>query len=297
MRGLFDSSTPDGATETPSEALGRFLRKRREAMSPEQVGIASRRGRRTPGLRREEVAVLADIGVKWYARLEAGDGVHPSESTLASIAGALQLSEAEFEYMRDLAGLRDPASSGIGASIMIPEPMSALMQSMRGIAATIGDKILTPLRWNALADTVYGHSRFKHPVERNALVRCLFDPQFIAFLGVEREALLVRAVGMFRLNYSKPRPSPFADAVYQRVKDDPLFQWAWNRRVVAGELSDDNLMVRNHPIVGRIAVRAIDFSTPMQPDLLVRSLVPADQETAAKFRDLEDDDEEELRHR
>jgi transcriptional regulator with XRE-family HTH domain len=292
VRGLFDSSAPDGATETPSEALGRFLRKRREGIAPEQVGITSRRGRRTPGLRREEVAVLADIGVKWYARLEAGDAVHPSESTLTSIAAALRLSEAEFEYMRDLAGLRDSASSGPGANIMIPEPMSALMSSLRGVAVTIGDKILTPLRWNALADIVYGHSRFEHPVERNALVRCLFDPQFIVFLASEREALLLRAVGMFRLNYSKSRPSPFADAVYERVKDDQLFQWAWNRRVVAGELSDDNLMVRNHPLVGRVAVRAIDFSTVMQPDLLVRSLVPADQETAAKFRRLESNEEE-----
>ncbi len=176
-------------------------------------------------------------------------------------------------------------------SILIPEPMTALMSSLRGVAATIGDKILTPLRWNALADIVYGHSRFEHPVERNALVRCLFDPQFIAFLGSEREELLLRAVGMFRLNYSKPRPSPFADAVYERVKDDLLFQWAWNRRVVASELSDDNLMIRNHPVVGRVAVRAIDFSTPMQGDLLVRYLVPADQETAIKFRQLESGEE------
>lgn len=291
MRGLFDSSAPNGATETASEALGRFLRKRRESIAPEQIGIASRRGRRTPGLRREEVAVLADIGVKWYARLEAGEGAHPSESTLSSIASALQLSEAEFEYMRDLAGLRDPAPCG-GVKIMLPEPMTALMSSMRGVAATIGDKILTPLRWNALADIVYGHSRFEDPIERNALVRCLFDSEFIAFLGMEREALLLRAVGMFRLNYSKARPSPFADAVYERIKDDRLFQWAWNRRVVAGELSDDRLMVRNHPLVGRIAVSAIDFSTPMHPDILVRSLVPADQETATKFRRLEEDEEE-----
>jgi transcriptional regulator with XRE-family HTH domain len=295
VRGPFDSSAPDGATETPSEALGRFLRKRREAIAPEQVGIASRRGRRTPGLRREEVAFLADIGVKWYARLEAGDDVHPSESTLTSIAGALQLTGAEFEYMRDLADLRHVSPADSGATITITEPMVALLANLRGVAASIGDKILTPLRWNALADAVYGHSRFEDPVERNALVRCLFDQNFIAFLGSEREALLVRAVGMFRLNYSKARPSPYADAVYERVKDHSVFQWAWNRRVVAGELSDDNLMVRNHPIVGRIAVRAVDLGSPTQPDLLVRALVPADRETASNFRRLEADNEERLR--
>ena len=73
-------------------------------MAPEQVGITSRRGRRTPGLRREEVAFLADIGVKWYARLEAGEDVHPSAATLTGVAFALRLSSAELEYVLELAG-------------------------------------------------------------------------------------------------------------------------------------------------------------------------------------------------
>ena len=180
-----------------------------------------------------------------------------------------------------------PLPSGAEVKTTIPEPIPALLGNLRGVAATVGDKILTPLRWNALADVVYGHSRFKNPVERNALVRCLFDPDFIAFLGAEREALVFRAVGMFRLNYSSQRPSPFADAVYEKVKDDPLFQWAWNRRVVAGELAHENVMVRNHPLVGRIAVYAIDLSVPARPDLLLRILVPGDEETAAKFNRLE----------
>ena len=287
MRGVRGSSAPSAATETRREALACFLRQRREAIAPELVGISSRRGRRTPGLRREEVAFLADIGVKWYARLEAGDEIHPSESTLIGIAAALHLSDVEFDYMMDLAGLRHPLPSGTEVKTTMPEPIPALLRSLRGVVATVGDKILTPLQWNGLADALYEHSRFKHPVERNALVRCLFDPDLIKFLGPERETLLLRAVGMFRLNYSSSRPSPFADAVYERVKDDPLFQWAWNRRVVAGELSDESVTVRNHPLVGRIAVYAIDFGTAMRPDLFFRTLVPADEETVAKFNRLE----------
>ncbi|MGA8535137.1 MAG: helix-turn-helix domain-containing protein [Candidatus Tumulicola sp.] len=282
-----DSRAASGETESPRKALGFFLRKRREAMTPQDVGLSSRRGRRTPGLRREEVAFLADIGVKWYARLEAGDEIHPSESTLTGIASALRLSNAEYEYMLDLAGRRHPLTSGPEERTTIPEPIPALLGNLRGVAATIGDKILTPLRWNALADAVYGHSRFKHPVERNALVRCLFDPDFIEFLGPEREALLLRAVGMLRLNYSSPRQSPLAESVLERIKDHPAFQWAWNRRVVAAELSDENLMVRKHPLVGRIAVYAIDFVTPTRAHLLLRTLVPGDDETAAKFNRLE----------
>jgi hypothetical protein len=281
------AAVPTELSETPREALGRFLRKRREAIPPQQAGISSRRGRRTPGLRREEVAFLADIGVKWYARLEAGDEIHPSESTLTGIAAALQLSSAEFEYMLDLAGLRHSLPSEAQVRTTIPEPVRALLSSLRGVAATVGDKILTPLHWNALGDAVYGHSRHEHPVERNALVRCLFDRDFIALLGSGREELLTRAVGMLRLNFSSPRPSPLADAVLARVKNEPLFLRAWNRRTVAGEPVDETAFVRNHAVVGRLVVYAVDFNTSMRPDLIFRTVVPADKETLEKFNVLE----------
>lgn len=277
-----------GANETRREALGRFLRQRREAVDPAQVGILSHRGRRTPGLRREEVAFLADIGVKWYARLEAGEEIHPSEATLAGIASALQLSSAEFEYVRDLASLRSPLPSVADVQAPIPESIPALLRNLRGVAATVGDKILTPIRWNALADVVYGHSQYQNPVERNALVRSFFDPDFIAFLGAEREELVFRAVGMLRLNCSSQWPSPLAADVYERVKDDPLFQRAWNGRIVVSELNTQNVMVRNHALMGRLVVSAIDLSVSARPDLILRVLIPNDEETAAKFSRLEE---------
>lgn len=273
--------------ESRRQALGRFLRERREAVVPEDVGISSRRGRRTPGLRREEVAFLADIGVKWYARLEAGDEIHPSEVTLMGIAVALKLSPAELEYMLDLAGLRQSLLAAEEVKSAMPEPISALLVNFRGVAATVGDRILTPLRWNALGDAIYGHSKHDDPVERNGLVRSLFDAEFIDFLGAEREELVFRAVGMLRLNGSSQYPSPLMDAVYERVKGDALFERAWDRRVIAGELSSERPMVRHHPIVGKLFVFAIDCSIPMRPDLFLRTLAPADSETAAKFERLE----------
>jgi hypothetical protein len=276
-----------GGEELPREALGRFLRERREAIAPQEVGISSRRGRRTPGLRREEVAFLADIGVKWYARLEAGHEIHPSEATLTGIAVALRLSGAELEYMLELADFRHPPLPDAETKATIPEPMPALLRNLRGCAATLTDRILTPLWWNSLADAIYGHSKFANPVERNGLVRGLFDASFVAFLGAEREELVFRAVGMFRLNYSSHSPSPFAGAVYERIKNHPLFQEAWHRRVVSGELSNDVMTVRHHAIAGRLQVYAIDFATTMRPDLILRTMVPADEATALRFARLE----------
>ena len=107
----FNGEASCGTNETGRQALGRFLRERRERTSPEKVGIVSVRGRRTPGLRREEVAFLADIGVKWYARLEAGDEIHPSAATLTGIANALRLSNAELEYVLELAGVTQPLAT------------------------------------------------------------------------------------------------------------------------------------------------------------------------------------------
>ena len=84
--------------------LGDFLRARRARLSPESVGLSGQRRRRTPGLRREEVAELAGIGVDWYIRLEQGRPVTPSVSTVDALARALRLTEMEHQHLRALAG-------------------------------------------------------------------------------------------------------------------------------------------------------------------------------------------------
>jgi hypothetical protein len=235
---------------------------------------------------------VADIGVKWYARLEAGDDVHPSAATLAGIAVALKLSHAEHEYMLDLAGLLAPLRHGAEVETDVPETVKSLVRSLRGVSISISDRILTPLLWSYLCDAIYGHSRYPDPLDRNALVRGLLDPQFIEFLGPDYEQIMFRVVGMFRLNYSSATPSPHAAAVFAKVKDLPLFQRAWQHRVISGELSRREVMVRYHPKVGRLEVYAVDLSLPNRPDLFVRMLAPANDETAAKFRQLERHHEE-----
>src|SRR6185369_3288116 len=82
--------------------LGDFLRSRREKLSPKAVGLPSGRRRRTPGLRREEVAELAGIGVDWYVRLEQGRSVSPSAMTVDALARALKLTKAEHAHLRAL---------------------------------------------------------------------------------------------------------------------------------------------------------------------------------------------------
>src|ERR1700755_1565359 len=83
--------------------LGDFLRSRREKLTPKAVGLPIGRRRRTAGLRREEVAELAGIGVDWYIRLEQGRNLRPSVTTIDALARALRLSKAEHAHLRALA--------------------------------------------------------------------------------------------------------------------------------------------------------------------------------------------------
>ena len=82
--------------------IGDFLRSRRERLTPEAVGLPATSRRRTPGLRREEVAALAGIGVDWYIRLEQGRSVRPSASTVDALARVLRLSAVEHTHLREL---------------------------------------------------------------------------------------------------------------------------------------------------------------------------------------------------
>src|ERR1700748_2865569 len=92
-------------------ALGIFLRSHRERLSPAQLGLAGAGRRRTPGLRREEVAQLCGVSTTWYTWLEQGRSIHASASVFRSIADALQLSRAERSFLFEIAGGDDPLAS------------------------------------------------------------------------------------------------------------------------------------------------------------------------------------------
>ncbi len=107
--------------------LGAFLRARRESLDPQRLGLPRVGRRRTPGLRREEVAMLADVGVTWYTWLEQGREVNPSEAVLVGVANALQCSPLETRHLFVLAGLTPPATTpGTGCESLRPRPRPGL---------------------------------------------------------------------------------------------------------------------------------------------------------------------------
>src|SRR5690242_15058772 len=90
------------------QTLAGFLRTRRARLSPAEVGLTTGSRRRTPGLRREEVATLANVGISWYTALEQGREIRPSESVLNSLAATLRLNSDERQHLFLLAGYLDP---------------------------------------------------------------------------------------------------------------------------------------------------------------------------------------------
>src|SRR5262249_42145580 len=145
----------DGMADASRSELGNFLRSRRERLSPNAAGLPGGRRRRTAGLRREEVAELAGIGVDWYVRLEQGRSVTPSSTTVDALAGALRLSAAEPAHLRALtrhAGRRRFVRENV------PAALRRLLDGLNRPAYITGRR-WDVLAWNAAADEIFAFSR------------------------------------------------------------------------------------------------------------------------------------------
>lgn len=156
------------------QELGAFLRSRRERLLPSDVGLASGARRRTPGLRREEVSVLAHISTDYYASLEQGRAPRPSAEVLASIADALLLTDAERTHLHDLAGTA-PKHIALHDRAVRPS-VAALIERLPdavGLVLSAGFEILA---WNDLAAALLGDAAESTPVDRN-LARRAFLPE------------------------------------------------------------------------------------------------------------------------
>ena len=148
-----NETAPPPLDATPARALGDFIRAHRERLSPLAVGLPPGPRRRTPGLRREEVAQLCGVSPTWYTWIEQGRPVSASADALARIAVALQFSRAERAYLFELAAQRDPAEPDPAAQ----DAPAALLQTVAliGAPAYVLDRQWNALRWNPQAAELF----------------------------------------------------------------------------------------------------------------------------------------------
>jgi transcriptional regulator with XRE-family HTH domain len=154
--------------------FGSFLRARREALRPGEVGLAKGTRRRTPGLRREEVAQLANISTDYYERLEQARGVNPSEQVVASLARALRLSIDERDHLYVLGGYQPPPQFATNG--YVDPALMYLLDALATVPAQITDDLFTVMVQNPLAVALMGQWTDEPGWDSNVVWRWFTDP-------------------------------------------------------------------------------------------------------------------------
>ncbi|UQU63302.1 helix-turn-helix transcriptional regulator [Couchioplanes caeruleus] len=154
--------------------LADFLRSRRERITPADVGLPAGARRRTPGLRREEVAQLAFISTEYYTRLEQGRAPRPSREVLAGLARALRLSDAERDHLHHLAGA--PPGPRPGPSREVRHSILDLLQRLPHAAAIVVSATYEVIAWNDLAAALMEDFSAVSRRERNLVRRVFLGP-------------------------------------------------------------------------------------------------------------------------
>jgi len=207
--------------------LGDFVRARREAtVSPEQT-----RRRRTPGLRREELAAEAGIGVTWIAWIEQGRDVRPSANTLSRLAAGLHLSRAERAYLFDLAGRHDPENPWTDAGSSAPPSIAALVEALVWPAYGL-DPAWDICCWNdAARDLFVGLDR---QTDHRNLLRYVFTMREARDLIPDWEVRAARLLAEFRADYGRVMSDPRVNAVVDWLGvHSPFFRETWQRQAVS----------------------------------------------------------------
>jgi transcriptional regulator with XRE-family HTH domain len=215
--------------------LADFLRSRRERLTPAALGLPDGRRRRTPGLRREEVAELAGIGVDWYVRLEQGRSVRPSMATIDALAQALRLDPAERTHLQALA--RSPRHHAFTRET-VPAPIRRTVEGLNQPAYVTGRR-WDVLAWNAaVCDVITDFGRGPDE-DRNVLIWMLTTPEARHRFGPGWAGEAQRMVAQFRATHDLWARDPAFEALMTRLRDgSPEFVTWWTnhdiRRSQAG---------------------------------------------------------------
>ncbi|MFC8233284.1 helix-turn-helix transcriptional regulator [Streptomyces sp. NPDC057284] len=236
------------------QELGAFLRSRRERLRPEDVGLPSGPRRRTPGLRREEVAVLAHISTEYFVRLEQGRAPRPSGEVLAGIAGALRLTDAESDYLHVLAGTA-PTRTRVHRRDVRPSIL-ALLERLPQTAACVLSATFEVLAWNDLAAALMEDFAPLAPEDRNLARRAFLGPARpdTTLYGISDATEFRHHVVMeLRATLARYPSDPAVTGLVDELRDASAdFARLWERHDV--QAAPMLTKTFRHPVVGEITV-------------------------------------------
>ena len=241
-----------------TSALGDYLRARRSATTPAEAGVPDNGRRRVPGLRREEVAMLAGMSVDYYIRLEQGRETNPSSQILDALSAALTLDEDARQHLYRLAGL-SPRSDGSGGSERVDPALLRLMDAWPHNPALVLGRAYDVLAGNALGEALF--SGF--PFTRNLVEKVFLDPGSRSFYADWDEAASNTVAGLRLLEGAAPHHPRIRAVVADLLARSPEFARMWKENRARGKRIESKRLI--HPEVGPLTLHMLTFDVRSAP--------------------------------
>jgi transcriptional regulator with XRE-family HTH domain len=282
------SSTMDARRNGNAVALRRnelaaFLRSRRERVTPEDVGLPSGSRRRTAGLRREEVAQLAGVGVTWYTWLEQGRPIRASVSVLEAVARTLGLDPTERQHLFRLAEVPDMAPADHASPSLRPQ-IQVVLDGLNPMPASVVTERFDILAWNAAYATLIPRTAGDSPAARNALLYCFSKPDCCSVLE-NRDDQRAALVAQLRAAYGHHVGDPAWTAFIRRLEAaSPEFAAMWATQDVAHP--HYHRKVFRHPLYPRLEMTTASFAVQTAPGTRMVVYTPDNEATRAAMERL-----------
>jgi transcriptional regulator with XRE-family HTH domain len=266
----------DTAADNP---LGSYLKNRRTKIDPAAFGLSSSR-RRTPGLRREEVAQRAHISPTWYTCLEQGRGGAPSADVLDRLAQALILTDAEREHLF-LLGLGRPPEARYQRSAGVTPRLQRVLDALDPSPALIRTAIWDVVAWNRAATVLLADYSALEPKQRNLLRIIFLDPRSRA-MQYDWESVAAFVVGAFRVDVARAgAAAEVAALVDELCRLSPEFAVLWRDNNVSAH--KEGVKQIRHPVLGPIEFEYSAFAVDGRPDLTMVVYNPTNPVDALKI--------------
>ncbi|WP_327108101.1 helix-turn-helix transcriptional regulator [Nonomuraea glycinis] len=262
--------------------LAEFLRRRREALQPEDVGLPRGGRRRTDGLRREEVAVLSDMSVDYYSRLEQRRGPHPSEQMLAALAGGLRLSLEDRDHLFRLAGYAIPQRT-LRADHINPG-MMRIFDGLEDAAAQVVNYLGETLKQTRLSKALLGDETVRTGMARSTHYRWFTDPTARSIHPEDDHAshsnlLAANLHDLYTRDRKDPRVAAIVDAL---LAESAEFAALWREHPVSRLYCPPKRV--QHPQLGLLELHCQTLIDPDQSQMLVVYTAPSGSESYDKLR-------------
>jgi transcriptional regulator with XRE-family HTH domain len=253
-----------------------FLKTRRMRRQPEELGLPRGRRRRTPGLRREEVAAAAGVSAEWYTWLEQAREVRPSAQVLTRIGAALRLEPNETRHLLTLGGYAVPATgSDSTRSVSVSLRLQRLIDQMEYGPAWVFGERWDIVAWNRAASVIHGDLATLQGIERNALYQMFLGDRIRPML-VDWETHGRLCVAKLRTTYASRVDDPWFNELVSvlRTRSVEFERW-WNENAI--ETSQEGVKHYEHPEAGRLVFdyTVLDVLDERMSSLRLVAYVPA----------------------